>query len=67
MKCPRCGSRDIRILAEIVCNVISDAPQNASRVELELVEGCDPHFNDDSLTMCNDCDHEADAPAFSAS
>lgn len=66
MNCPQCGSRDLRILAEIVCNVVSDELANASNATLEFVEGCDPHFDDNSLAMCNDCDHEAPASSFGA-
>lgn len=72
MKCPSCGSSDLRVSAEITCTVVQKQSPNGDWYDaLQILTGSEPYWDRDTFTSCADCYHDSAAkdfePASSAS
>ena len=65
MKCPHCGSVDLRVAAELTCRVVQiTSPQGDIVDDIETIDGCDPYWDLESFTSCADCYHDGEAKDF---
>jgi len=65
MKCPSCGSSDLRVSAEITCRVIpKQSPSGDPYDALEALTGSEPYWDRDTFTSCADCYHDGAAKDF---
>jgi len=55
MKCPSCGSSDLRVSAEITCTVVQkQSPDGDPYDALEALTGSEPYWDRDTFTSCAD-------------
>ncbi len=59
MRCPSCGSSDLRVSAEITCTVVKKQSPNGDPYDaLEALTGSEPYWDRDTFTSCADCYHD---------
>ena len=65
MQCPRCGSTELRVRAEVTCSVVQSTDANDRHgPSLEQIDGYEPVVYPGSFTQCFNCDHEGSAQDF---
>ena len=65
MRCPHCGSHDLRVSAEITCTVVQKTSPNGNVYDaLEILQGSEPYWDRDTFTSCVDCYHDGEAKDF---
>lgn len=65
MKCPSCGSSDLRVSAEITCKVVREQSHNGDPYDaLEALTGSEPYWDRDTLTSCAHCYQDGAAKDF---
>jgi hypothetical protein len=64
MRCPECGSFDLRVSADITCRVIREPYVNRPASgethydALVPADGADFYWDKDSFTLCQTCGHD---------
>lgn len=59
MKCPSCGSSDLRVSAEITCRVVQKQSPNGDPYDaLKALTGSEPYWDRDTFTSCAVCYHD---------
>jgi len=61
-KCPKCGTENLNVLAEVWGLLRQEPLVNAMGVD--LIEGEDPEFDDNSTMTCNACGESSAAKCF---
>lgn len=65
MRCPSCGSSDLRVSAEITCAVVQKQSPNGDWYDaLQILTGSEPYWDRDTFTSCADCYHDGAAKDF---
>jgi len=65
IRCPCCGSSDLRVSAEITCTVVQKQSHNGDPYDTpEVLTGSEPYWDRDTFTSCADCYHDAAAKDF---
>ena len=65
MKCPSCGSSDLRVSAEITCRVVQKQSPNGDPYDaLKALTGSEPYWDRDTFTSCADCYQDGAAKDF---
>lgn len=65
MRCPSCGSSDLRVSAEITCTVVQkQSPDGDPYDALEALTSSEPYWDRDTFTSCADCYHDGAAKDF---
>ena len=65
MRCPHCGSSDLRVSAEVTCRVVQKQSPNGDPYDaLEALTGSEPYWDRDTFTSCADCYHDGAAKDF---
>ena len=61
-RCPKCRSENINVLAEVLGVLRQEPLVNA--IGVDLIEGEDPEFDDNSTMTCNACGESSAAKCF---
>ena len=59
LKCPKCGSEDLRVLAEVPCNVKNKTVNNCDVQETTISTDSEPYWDRDNDMLCASCDYSA--------
>jgi hypothetical protein len=68
MMCHKCGSRDLRVSADITCTVKEREIGGRLTDVIEPIDGAELYWDRDSWTACQaeGCDHSGEAKLFEA-